>query len=337
MCAAGTNQSFVRAILLGALLVVGRPAAAEPDTKDQPSEQDDKDEGDLAKKVQNPIADLISVPFQNDTSYNIGPNERASNTLNIQPVIPVHLSESVLLISRIIMPISYQPNLDSTGGGSSGLGDINPTFFFSPAKPGKLIWGVGPAFVLPTATQRSVGTGKWSIGPAAVALIQPDPWTVGVLASQVWSFAGPSDRSNVSLMTVQYFVSYNLAHAWYLTTSPILTFDWEAASSDEWLVPFGGGFGKIFKLGKLPLNGSLQAFYDVRSSEATTLARWQARLQLTFLFPTASIKTKKEDSEKSAGAEMPLGPRGGSALSETLDPRTLPVRPFATATRISPY
>jgi hypothetical protein len=285
-----------------------RLAVAAPDqseAKDQPSEQDDKEKSGLAKATQNPVADLISVPFQNNTSYNIGSNERASNTLNIQPVIPVHLGESVLLISRIILPITYQPDLNSTGGGSSGFGDTNPTFFFSPAKPGKLIWGVGPALILPTATQRSVGTGKWSAGPAAVALVQPGHWTIGVLASQVWSFAGPSDRSTVSLMTVQYFVNYNLAHAWYLTSSPILTFNWEATSSEEWLVPFGGGIGKIFKLGKLPLNGSAQAYYNVRSDESTTLARWQVRLQLAFLFPAAGSKPKapeKEGSESGASA-----------------------------------
>lgn len=312
-----TDQTVIRATLLSTILFAPTAIASadEHDAKDDTSEHDENDAGDLAKQVQNPIADLISVPFQNNTSYNIGTNERASNTLNIQPVIPVHLGDKLLLIPRIIVPIAYQPNLDSTGGGSSGLGDINPTFFFSPTNPGMLIWGVGPAFVLPTATQRSVGTGKWSVGPAAVALLQPDPWTVGLLASQVWSFAGPSDRSDVSLMTIQYFVSYNLAHAWYVTTSPILTFNWKAASSDEWLVPFGGGFGKIFKIGKLPLNGSLQAFYNVHSSDATTLARWQARLQITFLFPTAGTKAKKEDSDKSAAAEPPVERHGHAVVS----------------------
>jgi len=303
----GSHRGLAVMSLLSLLLGFGPTAAAadQPESKDQSSDQEDKDEGDLAKATQNPVADLISVPFQNNTSYNIGPNERASNTLNIQPVIPFHLSESVLLISRIIVPITYQPDLTNTGGGSSGLGDTNPTFFFSPAKPGKLIWGVGPAFILPTATQRAVGTGKWSAGPAAVALVQPGHWTIGVLASQVWSFAGPSDRSAVSLMTVQYFVNYNLAHAWYLTSSPILTFNWEATSSEQWTVPFGGGVGKIFKLGKLPLNGSLQAYYNVRSDESTTLARWQARVQLAFLFPSGGSKPKppeKEGGESSASA-----------------------------------
>jgi hypothetical protein len=131
-----------------------------------------------------------------------------------------------------------------------------------------------------------------------------------VLASQLWSFAGPSDRSTVSLMTVQYFVNYNLAHAWYLTSSPILTFNWEATSSEEWLVPFGGGIGKIFKLGKLPLNGSLQAYYNVRSDESTTLARWQARVQLAFLFPAAGSKHKPPPKEGGgeAGASALLTP-----------------------------
>jgi hypothetical protein len=302
------------AVLLSILLelgLAGGAAAEQSGAQDQPAEQEDKDAGDLARAVQNPVADLISVPFQNNTSYNIGTNERAANTLNIQPVIPVHLGERLLLISRIILPITYQPDLTSTGGGTSGFGDTNPTFFFSPARPGKLIWGAGPAFLLPTATQRSVGTGKWSVGPAAVVLIQPDPWTIGVLASQVWSFAGPSDRSTVSLMTVQYFVNYNLAHAWYLTSSPILTFNWEAPSSEEWLVPFGGGVGKIFKLGKLPLNASLQAYYNVRSDESTTLARWQARVQLAFLFPAGGGKPKppaKEGADSGASALLTPAP-----------------------------
>jgi len=244
---------------LSVLSLPRRSAAEAQQEKDQPSEHeadDDNENAGLAKAVQNPIADLISVPFQNNASYNIGTNDRAADTLNIQPVIPTR----------------------------------------------KLIWGAGPAFILPTATQQAVGTGKWSIGPAAVVLLQPDPWTFGVLASQVWSFAGPTNRSDVSLMTVQYFVSYNLAHAWYLTSSPVLTFNWKAASSEEWLVPFGGGVGKIFKLGKLPLNGSVQAFYNAHSSDATTLARWQARVQLTFLFPAGGSKPKPAEKQVAVAA-----------------------------------
>jgi hypothetical protein len=255
-----------------------------------------------------------ALPLQNVTAYNIGPNERASNTLNIQPVIPLHLSTKVLLISRIILPIVYQPDLTNTGGGSSGVGDLNPSFFFSPAQPGKLIWGVGPAFVLPTATQRAVGTGKWSVGPTAVGLVQPGPWTLGVLASQVWSFAGPDDRASVSLMTVQYFVNYNLPDAWYLSSSPILTFNWKAPASEEWVVPVGGGVGKIFRLGKLPLNGVVQGFYNIRPSDSQSIGSWQLRVQLAFLFPAKKPKAKPAEE---GTAKAPLVPQPALTVRET--------------------
>ena len=280
-------------------------AAAEPADTDQPSAEEQGDAEQLAKSVQNPVADLVSVPFQNNTTYNVGPNDRAANTLNIQPVIPLHLSESWMLISRIVVPISYQPFLDSATGGTSAVGDANPTFFLSPANAGKLIWGVGPAFLLPTATQTAVGTGKWSVGPSAVGLVQTKHWTVGALASQIWSFAGPDDRSAVSLMTIQYFVNYNLAHAWYLSSSPILTFNWKASDGNEWTVPFGGGVGKIFKLGKLPLNGQVQGYYNLHADNATEIGNWQLRIQLAFLFPTAKPKAPKQQEEEQRAAASP--------------------------------
>jgi hypothetical protein len=172
-------------------------AAAEPADTEKSPEQEEADAKDLAKAVQNPVADLISVPFQNNTTYNVGPNDRAANTLNIQPVIPLHLSENWLLVSRIIVPISYQPFLDSTTGGTSGVGDANPTFFLAPANTKTFMWGVGPAFLLPTATQTTLGTGKWSVGPSAVGLMQTKHWTVGALANQLWSFAGQRDDDPV--------------------------------------------------------------------------------------------------------------------------------------------
>jgi len=284
---------------IGALWAVcGSATAAEPADKSGEEGEEPK-AGDLAKAVQNPIADMISVPFQNNTTYNIGSNERASNTLEIEPVIPVHLGQKLLLITRTIIPITYQPDLTSTGGGSSGVGDLNPSFFFSPQLGGKLIWGIGPTFLLPTATQRAVGTGKWSLGPTGVALIQPGKWTFGLLASQIWSVAGPDNRSSVSTMTVQYFINYNLPDAWYLSTSPIMTFNWKASSSEEWVVPIGGGVGKIFKVGKQPMNGQVQGFYNFRPEDSQTIGRWAARVQLAFLFPTKKPKPKPSEEDES--------------------------------------
>jgi hypothetical protein len=200
------------------------------------------------------VASLISVPFQDNTDINIGTYSRNKNTLNIQPVIPTRMSEKWNLINRIITPVIYQPEISQPHLGTFGLGDMQPTFFFSPSKPAKLIWGVGPALLLPTATDDNLGTGKWSVGPGLVALIQPPKWTIGVLVNNLWSFAGPSSRADVNTTTLQYFVNYNLQKGWYLSSDPILTANWNAPSGNVWLVPFGGGIGRIFKAGAQPMN-----------------------------------------------------------------------------------
>ena len=147
--------------------------------------EDDADA--LAKATQNPVASLISVPFQNNSNFGIGPYNRTQDVLNVQPVIPARISEKWMLISRIIQPIVWQPTTTANTGGEYGFGDLNPTFFFSPAKPGKLIWGFGPAIVIPTATSTALGQGKLSFGPSAVALVQPGHWTLGALVNNVFS------------------------------------------------------------------------------------------------------------------------------------------------------
>jgi hypothetical protein len=283
--------TVVRVTLL--MLAVARPAASlaqqttPPELMSYPDAEKpaSSDVGELAKATQNPVADLVSLPLQNNLDYDIGPFSRARNTLNIQPVIPHPLTSEWNIVARIIAPIVYQPDVSQVGGGTSGLGDINPTFFVAPSHPGQLIWGVGPTFLLPTATQQAVGTGKWSVGPAAVLLVQPHPWTIGVLAQNVWSFAGEDDRDDVNQFLLQYFVNYNLPEGWYLTSQPILTANWKQPSGEEWVVPFGGGLGKIFKLGPQALNGQVSAYWNAVIPDETPSASWQLRLQLAFLFP----------------------------------------------------
>src|SRR6266851_1154844 len=201
--------------------------------------------GDLQKATQNPISSLISVPLQNNTNFGVGPLDRTQNVLNIQPVIPVRVSEKWNLITRTILPLIYQPDVTQRNLGVMGLGDINPTFFLSPAKPGKLIWGVGPSFILPTATNRVLGQGKWSAGPSVVALMQPGHWTIGALVNNVWNFAGRSDKPAVNQMLLQYFINYNLKKGWFTVLAPIITANWKASRSNVWTVPFGGGIGRI--------------------------------------------------------------------------------------------
>ncbi len=195
---------------------------------------------ELARAAQIPIADLISVPFQNNTNFGIGPHDRTQNILNIQPVIPFSWGDWNV-ITRTIAPVISQPDVNESDGSTFGLGDINTTWFLSPAKPGKLLWGLGPILSFPTATVEALGSEKWGFGPSAVALATPGNWVVGGLVSNVWSVAGDSDRADVNKMTFQYFVNYNFSDGWYLTSAPIITADWEADSDDRCLVPFVRG------------------------------------------------------------------------------------------------
>jgi hypothetical protein len=169
-----------------------------------------------------------------------------------------------------------------------GLGDINPTFFLSPSHPDGVIWGIGPTLSVPTATEKILGAGKWSAGPAAVALIMPGQWVIGVLVNNMWSFAGDWDRKRVSQMTAQYFINYNMPGGWYVTSSPIVTANWVAKPGQQWTVPFGGGVGRVFRIGEQPVNAQVAAYYNaIRPNEAP---KWQLRAQLAFLFPTARPK-----------------------------------------------
>ena len=238
---------------------------------------------ELAREAQNPIAKLISVPFQNNFNFGIGPNNVVQYVLNFQPVIPITLSEDWNLITRTILPTINMPSPAPGIRSAFGLGDLNPTAFFSPAKSGKFIWGVGPTFTFPTATDPMLGNGKWCAGPAVVALYMDGPWVIGALANNQWSFAGWGSK-NVNAMLIQPFINYNFKHGWYLNAAPIITADWEASHDNMWTVPIGGGVGKIVRLGKLPLNMNLGAYYNVVTPKNFG-ADWQLRFQVQFMFP----------------------------------------------------
>ena len=244
-----------------------------------------KKEGDteaLARAAQNPVADMISIPFQDDIGFGYGPgNKGTQNVLNIQPVIPLHVTEDWNVITRTILPIVSQPSFTG-GAGTTGLGDLTVTAFLSPANPGGVIWGVGPVASFPTATSPFTGSqSTWGLGPSAVALAMPGHWVLGVLVNQIWSVAGAS----ASQMLIQYFVNYNFEGGWYLTTSPILTADWNAAAGQQWVVPFGAGGGKIFRIGKLPFNGNVSAYYNAVRPDVGP--EWTLRVQLALLLPTS--------------------------------------------------
>ncbi len=240
-------------------------------------------EADIAKQAQNPIANLISVPIENDFYPQTGANLLNSYVLQLKPVIPLHLSREWNLITRTIIPIIQEPDLAPGVSGATGLGDIQESLFFSPTKAGPVIWGAGPAIAVPSATNGILGTKKLSVGPTVVVLRSHGHWLFGALAQNLFSVAGPARRPDVNQMLIQPFVNYNIRHGWYLVSSPVITANWQANPNDTWTVPLGGGAGKILRFGKLPVNVSAQAFRNV--SYPHDITHWSARLQVQFLFP----------------------------------------------------
>lgn len=237
---------------------------------------------ELAKAVQNPIADLISLPFQNNTTFDYGPDDKTQNTLNIQPVWPVTLNQNWNVITRTIVPVVSNPSLIPGGSRETGLGDTTFTAFFSPSKAGKWLWGAGPVLLLPTSTDDQLGADEWGIGPSLVVLTMPGSWVIGSLWSNVWGI-NEDTGNDVNVFTWQYFVNYNMEGGWYLTTAPIMTANWEAPSGQKWTIPVGGGFGRVFRVGKQPLNFNIQGFYNVESPDF--VGDWSMRFQLQLMFP----------------------------------------------------
>jgi hypothetical protein len=238
---------------------------------------------DLAKAAQNPLASLISVPFQNNTNFNVGPLDGTQNILNIQPVVPFSLNADWNVITRTIMPIITQPGTVPGQGSKTGLGDIQFNAFFSPKVSG-LVWGVGAVVQLPTHSNARLGNDRWGLGPTAVVLHleKGSPWVYGALINNIFSVTSDSDPK-INQMLIQPFLNYNLPEGLYLTSSPVITANWEAAGGQKWTVPLGGGIGKIFRLSKLPVNGQLSAYYNVvRPDNGAT---WELRVQVQFMFP----------------------------------------------------
>ena len=238
---------------------------------------------DLAKKLSNPVASMISVPFQFNYDRGFGPEDGNRETLNIQPVVPISLNDDWNLISRTIMPVIWQDDIAGPSGHQFGLGDITQSLFFSPKQPGPggLIWGLGPVFLIPTATDDLTGSGKWGAGPTGVALKLDGPWTYGLLANHIWSFAGQDDRTDVNSTFLQPFLSYTTHDAWTFTLNTESTYDWEG---DQWSVPVNVMVGKLVKFDRQPVSftAGLRYWADAPENGPEGLG---FRFVVTFLFP----------------------------------------------------
>ena len=230
---------------------------------------------ELAKKLQNPVSDLISVPFQNNFNFGVGPEDEMQYVLNIQPVIPQRVTKKWNWIHRPIFPVIDQP----APVNEYGLGDIQYQGFLSPADPGNLIWGVGPVFQFPSATDSQLGTEKWSAGAGAVVLRMDGPWVYGALVNNIWSFAG----ADVNQMLIQPFINYNFGRGLAVGFSPIITANWEAPSGQKWTVPLGAQVSQIIPIHKVPVNFLLGAYYNIEKPDDGP--DWSIRFQIALLFP----------------------------------------------------
>jgi len=240
--------------------------------------QDEKAE--LAKKLQNPIASLVSVPVQNNWDFGIGPADAMRYTANIQPVTPFSISTDWNLIVRTIIPVIYAEEPVKGFGNKFGLGDITQSFFFSPKEPvGGWILGAGPVALWPTETDSALGTGKWGAGPTVVALRQDHAWTYGILANQIWSYAGWGDQ-NVNATFLQPFVGYTTKTLTTFTVNTESTYDWQAR---QWTVPINFMVQQLVKIGKLPI--AFQLGYRYYADKPNGGPDWGLRFTITFLFP----------------------------------------------------
>lgn len=238
---------------------------------------------ELAKKLANPIAALISVPFQYNYDEDIGSADGHRSLLNIQPVIPIDLTDDWNLISRTILPVIDQHDAAGPSGNQSGVGDVLQSLFFSPKAPtrGGVIWGVGPAFLLRTASEPELGGEKWGAGPTAVALVQSGQWTYGALANHIWSVAGDDQREDISSTFLQPFLAYITSTKTTFSLNTESTYDWK---HEQWSVPVNLMVNQLFKVGDQPMQIGIGARYWAESPDSGAEG-WGVRVVYTLLFP----------------------------------------------------
>lgn len=269
-------RRFTRQItaVTGALMLVATVASAQEEKVDATA---------LAKQTQNPIADLVSIPFQFNFNSGGGLSDGTLYNLNIQPVIPITLNKDWKLIARAIVPYISSPAPD--GGQEGGLGDIQLQSYFTQTHSGKVIWGVGPLFSIPAATNPLVRTGSWAAGPGAVVLTMPGKWVIGGLINQLWTYADNGGEPEVNQFVIQPFVNYNFGVGWAISTGPLISANWNAPSGEEWTVPIGLGITKTTVFNRRPMNLGIQYYHNVVHPDSGPSD--QVRFIISLLYPSA--------------------------------------------------
>ena len=249
-------------------------------------EHEGVDATDLAKQTQNPVADLVAIPFQANFFTGGDLEDRTFFNLNVQPVIPFSISKDWKIIARTIIPIDSFPGPGGTR--FSGFGDIQEQLFFTPAKSGSLIWGVGPILTFPTATAQPAETGSWGAGPTVVLVKNAGPFVLGGLFSQAWSFADSGGDPRTDLFSFQPFINFNFGKGWALAFAPIITANWDAEDGNQWTVPLGIGISRTTVFNRRPMTLGMQYYYNVERPDGAGAS--QLRIVISLLYPKAPGK-----------------------------------------------
>ena len=286
MAFAHTCRAMIVVLALLSFLATGLAAHAQNPPAAAGTAGGDNSATELAKKLQNPIGDLYSFPFQGNTNFDTGTKGGTQEILNVQPVIPIHINDDLTLITRTILPLVWQPSYRPTHVVPFGTAPIDFSALLSNANPiDHFVFGTGPIIQVPTISNKTLGSNVWGAGPEAVAVYIQGPWVAGLLVNSIFSFSRTDGRGGTHYrkLLIEPFVNYNFGEGWYVFSAPEFTANWPATENHAWTVPFGGGGGKVVKLfGKLPVNFQLGAFYNAVRPSYT--GAWNLRTQVTLIF-----------------------------------------------------
>jgi hypothetical protein len=235
-----------------------------------------------ARQLQNPLAVKTSITLLENILFNIGPEKKTGNALTFQPIVPVRINPEWNLLTQANLQLISLPSLNPEQGHINGLGDAIFYALLSPNRTTEWLWGIGPAFQIPTHTNANLGTDKWGLAPAAVVVRTVGKWVYGGIVNNTWSFAGREGASAINLFSLQYFLNYNFPSGWYFVSNGTITANWQATSSNQWTVPIGGGFGKVLTVAGESMNLQLQVFYNAAVPENGPNAIVQLSFQYVF-------------------------------------------------------
>jgi len=259
-------------------------------------------EVDVIKATQNPLTrELGSVAFENTFSFGLGAEDEIGYTLLIKPSLPIILGERWSLINRSVLPVVVQPSMGIGGARTSGLGDLQHTSLLSPTTTRRVVWGLGPTVGFPTATNDLLGEGKWLLGPAAIFVFTPRQTVLGLVAANLWSVGGDSTRPKVNRLLLRLLLNINLDRGWFITSKPAITANWQATGGERWLLPLGGGIGRVFRVGNFGISLECQVFgYPLRPEAGPT---WSIGFEGKRLFRRGQIRERIRERRRGTSSE----------------------------------